>query len=312
MTAVHTLLLRCVAPIQSWGSHSRFKERDTEREPTKSGIIGLLCAALGAERAETVTQFNERNPERPLPISDADADFLSKPVEAWLGRTQTLRMGVRVDAPGTMMLDYHTAQILMREHYFGTAKKAPETVLSNRYYLHDAAFLVGLESENEDLLRRLNDALANPVWPLALGRKACPPSVPVRFPADSGLAIGITLEAALAAQAWLLDASARDAGALTSRRYRTMVRSQLTESRESLRLQTVIERARFSEPDGNSLVQTRQDVPLSFGIGARKFWVRKVELSSVTIPSRGASRAGNDSDDVDEPELLTQPANEEA
>ena len=48
------LLIPCVGPMQSWGTRSRFQERDTEREPSKSGIIGLLCAALGRDRNESV------------------------------------------------------------------------------------------------------------------------------------------------------------------------------------------------------------------------------------------------------------------
>nr|WP_208597066.1 CRISPR-associated protein Cas5 [Syntrophobacter fumaroxidans] len=40
-----TLLMACVGPMQAWGTRSRFQERDTEREPSKSGVVGLLCAA---------------------------------------------------------------------------------------------------------------------------------------------------------------------------------------------------------------------------------------------------------------------------
>lgn len=42
-----TLLLRLAAPLQSWGADSKFEIRKTNREPTKSGVIGLLAAALG-------------------------------------------------------------------------------------------------------------------------------------------------------------------------------------------------------------------------------------------------------------------------
>ena len=42
-----TLLLRLVGPMQAWGTSSRFDERDTGKEPSKSGVIGLLAAALG-------------------------------------------------------------------------------------------------------------------------------------------------------------------------------------------------------------------------------------------------------------------------
>jgi len=34
------------APLQSWGFASRFQRRTTGLHPTKSGVVGLLCAAL--------------------------------------------------------------------------------------------------------------------------------------------------------------------------------------------------------------------------------------------------------------------------
>ena len=45
-----TLLLRLAGPMQAWGADSRFDIRKTNREPTKSGVIGLLAAALGLRR----------------------------------------------------------------------------------------------------------------------------------------------------------------------------------------------------------------------------------------------------------------------
>ncbi len=40
-----TLLLCFDAPLQSWGTMSRFVVRDTTTEPTKSGVVGLHAAA---------------------------------------------------------------------------------------------------------------------------------------------------------------------------------------------------------------------------------------------------------------------------
>ena len=45
-----TLLLRLAAPIQAWGVEAQFEIRKTGREPTKSGVVGLLAAALGRGR----------------------------------------------------------------------------------------------------------------------------------------------------------------------------------------------------------------------------------------------------------------------
>ena len=52
-----TLLMRLAGPMQSWGTQSQFRERDTGLEPSKSGVIGLLCAALGRPREESVADL---------------------------------------------------------------------------------------------------------------------------------------------------------------------------------------------------------------------------------------------------------------
>lgn len=129
--------------MQSWGTRSKFDVRDTEMEPSKSGVLGLLCAARGIDRSD------------------------------WPGLEPLtrLKMGVRVDRPGVLRKDYQTAQLYPH-------RIESETALSSRQYLSDAVFLVGLEGE-EPLLRQLDEALRDPHWPLALGRKSYPPSAPV-------------------------------------------------------------------------------------------------------------------------------------
>jgi len=163
-----TLLLRLRGPMQSWGTTSRFDERDTQLEPSKSGVLGLVCAALGRDRSE--------------PVED-------------LAR---LRMGVRVDREGLVMRDYQTATGIMT----AAGKVDPHrTVVSPRYYLADAAFLVGLEGADRGLLERIQAALRAPVWPLALGRKAFPPGCPVWFPdglRELGLADALRVEPRIA------------------------------------------------------------------------------------------------------------------
>lgn len=139
------LLMRLAGPMQSWGTRSRFSNRDTGLEPSRSGVIGLLCAALGRPR------------EAPLD------DFLP------------LKMAVRVDREGRLMRDYHTAQNVRRAD---PTKGTQDTVLSERFYLADADFLVGLEGDRA-FLESLHAALCRPVWPIFLGRKAFVPSLPV-------------------------------------------------------------------------------------------------------------------------------------
>ena len=48
----NTIFLRLKGPLQAWGDQqSKFVVRRTSEAPTKSGVIGMLCAALGVSRA---------------------------------------------------------------------------------------------------------------------------------------------------------------------------------------------------------------------------------------------------------------------
>jgi len=163
---MNVLLLRLAGPMQSWGVQSRFTVRDTGLEPSKSGVVGLLCAALGRSRHE--------------PVGDLAA----------------LTMGVRVDQEGTMARDYHTAMDILTA---GGKLKATEP--SNRYYLAGARFLVGLEGDDLHLLTQLHNALCGPVWPLYLGRKAFVPGEPVWL--KDGLLPDTNLRPALETYPWL-------------------------------------------------------------------------------------------------------------
>ena len=158
----NTLLLRLKGPMQSWGVSSRFSIRDTGKEPSKSGVIGLLCAALGISRDEA----NTDNPQ-------------------FAGLIK-LKMNVRVLREGVMQKDFHTAVGVSKADGTIVPKENPKhpkfTVISTRWYLADADFLVGLDSDDPEFLERLQNALKNPKWQLFLGRKAFVPSVPVYFP----------------------------------------------------------------------------------------------------------------------------------
>lgn len=147
----HILLLRLSAPMQSWGVMSRFSRRDTGKEPSKSGVIGLLCAALGISREEAKTEN---------PIFDA---------------LKNLKMGVLVLREGVLQNDYHTAQDIAKAD--GGIK---ETELSTRFYLADADFVVGLAGDLKTL-EAAQEALQKPKWQLFLGRKAFVPAEPVYF-----------------------------------------------------------------------------------------------------------------------------------
>ena len=154
MSDVATLLIRLEGPLQSWGYRSRFSNRDTGLEPSKSGVIGLLCCALGRDRSVD-------------PIDLAQ-----------------LKMHVRVDRQGRLLTDFHSAGGGIfkgnREYFPPTSSgvKGKNPVIMQKHYLADASFVVAIEGDPEKI-SVLSESLCDPVWPLSLGRRSCPPSSPV-------------------------------------------------------------------------------------------------------------------------------------
>ncbi|MEV6071898.1 type I-E CRISPR-associated protein Cas5/CasD [Nocardia sp. NPDC052001] len=134
------LLLRLAAPLQSWGVASRFARRSTQHFPSKSGVLGLISAARGQRRTD--------------PIEDA-----------LLG----LAFGVRIDQPGALVRDFHTAT---------SRDGRTRYPLSERFYLSDAIFVAAIEGDHA-LLEGIQSQLLRPVFPLYLGRRSCPVTEPL-------------------------------------------------------------------------------------------------------------------------------------
>lgn len=159
------LVLRLGGPLQSWGTSSEFNRRETDPGPSKSGIVGLLAAAHGRRRHD--------------------------PIEDLLG----LRMGVRHDQPGSLLRDFHTVSdhrgrplsraSVDRTGAMRRTSPAKHVAVTTRFYLQDAIFVGALEGPR-DLLEATADALRAPGFPLALGRRSCPPTLPLLLPAPTG------------------------------------------------------------------------------------------------------------------------------
>ncbi|MGW2039474.1 type I-E CRISPR-associated protein Cas5/CasD [Streptomyces virginiae] len=133
------LALRLAGPLQSWGASARFARRTTESAPTKSGVIGLLAAALGRDRTADLTDL------------------------------AALRFAVRIDQPGTRLRDFQTA------HHADTEKAMP---VSERFYLADAVFVAAIAG-HDAMIRALHAAVQTPVYLPYLGRRSCPPQGPL-------------------------------------------------------------------------------------------------------------------------------------
>ena len=168
----NTLFLRLEGPMQSWGERARWSVRDTAPEPTKSGVVGLLACALG---------LNE----------DIELRALSR----------RLRMGVRCDRPGSILVDYHTVgggykqpQMLTAQGKPKYSSGEPHTEQTWRSYLCDASFLVALHAD-PTTIEQLATAIQSPHWPIFLGRKSCPPSNPPFVGIGDFASLPIALEA---------------------------------------------------------------------------------------------------------------------
>lgn len=128
------LVLRLAGPLQSWGDDSRFERRETRREPSKSGVLGLLAAAQGRRRTDSIEDL------------------------------MNLRFGVRVDQPGTVLTDYQTVHVKGYD-------EAPK--LTYRQYVADAAFVAAVEGDRT-LINSLAEAIGQPAFIPFLGRRSCP------------------------------------------------------------------------------------------------------------------------------------------
>ena len=165
------LLLWFEAPLQSWGSDSKFGRRDTHTFPTRSGVMGLICSALGAggQQRELLAEF------------------------AVLGQTAISFARSKRKADGVIKLDrepllrdFHMvgsgyddqdpwASLLIPKTSEGKKAVGGGAKMTYRYYLQDAAFAVVLEVPL-DKTESIESALQNPAWDVYLGRKNCVPT----------------------------------------------------------------------------------------------------------------------------------------
>lgn len=171
MSAEAHLAFLIHSPMQAWGASSRFPRRDTLPHPTKSGIIGMIAAALGIDKF-SATEGNELEPLRQLKLSTYA-----------IPRTDRWGKGL----PINRLQDFHTVgggfdskNPAEKEH---CPRKAgggfsPNAVITRRDYLLDSCFLIGLTGDLETL-KIIPDALSAPKWGSWLGRKCCIPSIPI-------------------------------------------------------------------------------------------------------------------------------------
>lgn len=161
------LVFRLYAPLASWGEPAVGEERPSAAHPSASAVLGLLAAALGLRRDDEV---------------------------ALLALHHAYDVAVGTCSAGRLLRDYHTAQVpgqsalkkrphRTRADELAIAKTDLNTILSNRDYREDGVWLVAVAPRagvsQRYSLDYLRDKLARPEFTLYLGRKACPPALPL-------------------------------------------------------------------------------------------------------------------------------------
>lgn len=213
-----------------------------------STLLLKLAAPLQAWGAES--RFPRRT-TRPEPtksavlgmVASAQGRRRADSIEDLLG----MYFGVRVDQPGVLVRDFQTAH-----------RGKDSMPLSERYYLSDAVFIVGLEADIS-LLLGIRDALLCPAFPLFLGRRSCVPS--------GKLVIGI-----------------EDAGLVDALRAHPWEASPWYKRRTASEPQLELLRDVLPSDVGTENRETIQDEPLSFSQVRRDWgWREVVHDDPVTI-----------------------------
>ena len=162
------LLLWLEGPLQSWGHDSRFGRRETLPFPTKSGVMGIVCAALGAggEQAVLLAEFADLDMEV-LAYGRRNSQGKPLPREPMLRDFHMVGSGYDDKDPWQSLLIPKTSE--------GKKAVGGGSKMTFRYYLQDRTFAVLLQVP-AGRCDAVAHALRHPVWDLSLGRKNCVPT----------------------------------------------------------------------------------------------------------------------------------------
>ncbi len=163
------LALLLDGPMQSWGHSSRFERRTTALHPTRSGIMGLLAAALG------INKYDANESEQLARFQSLHFTTITLPKRPAIRLKFQAKNSEISNLPILRLEDYHTVTRIRR----ASGKVDDDaTVQTYRHYLLDARFGVLLEGHVTSL-EEIAAALRNPRWGVWLGRKCCLPASPL-------------------------------------------------------------------------------------------------------------------------------------
>jgi CRISPR system Cascade subunit CasD len=171
-------------PMQSWGVASRFQYRETENLPTKSGVLGIVAAAIGIDKY-AADEAEHLKPLANLQFSVFQAFRIDQQRSVQrLSDFHTVGGGYPDTPQGKLNVSPNAEKSKSGALQWKTPEK--RTVPTHRTYLTDARFIAILEGD-PDVLSQCADALRNPRWGVWFGRKTCLPASPLcPTLADSG------------------------------------------------------------------------------------------------------------------------------
>lgn len=159
------LLFQLHGPMASWGDIAVGDYRGTNVSPGESAVLGIVAAALGIDRADDDAQWGLRD---------------------------ELSVVVATLNSGALLRDYHTVQAPSRASLTGRphatrrdelaiAKGDLHTIISTRDYRTGAWCVVAMQARarSSRSLSDIADAIRRPRYVLYLGRKSCPPDMPL-------------------------------------------------------------------------------------------------------------------------------------
>jgi CRISPR system Cascade subunit CasD len=146
MSTLRGVALRLHGPLQAWGGPVVGDDRPTLPFPTRSGVLGLVAACMGIRRGE-----NER----------------------LTALARGARVHIRVDSPGTPLVDDQTIQENIN------ASPTRQTIQSKRTYLCDASFTAVVVPGATGSTDEIVSAVTRPLFGPFLGRRTCVPSTPL-------------------------------------------------------------------------------------------------------------------------------------
>lgn len=162
------LLLWLEGPLQSWGYDSKFGVMETLPFPTKSGVIGLICCALGEKdpQDDFLKELTSSSVEVKA-YKNKDSNKAESDLNLIMRDFQTIGTNYDVSDP--------FENLMIPKKSDGNKPNGSGAVLTYRYAIQNGKFAVFLEYEKE-LAQNIHKALQNPKWDLYLGRKAYIPT----------------------------------------------------------------------------------------------------------------------------------------